>query len=1096
MTRLYRSPFFLLGLVGVSMLVIAGMLLILHPTTSRAAPSTTFTVNSTADTGDAAPGNGTCADSGGQCTLRAAIEEANALANNDTIEFGLSAGSVITVYTNALRLTDQAGVWIDGDINDDGKPDIVLRFGGGGTWSGIGVRSSYNRIEGLAIGGFPVHGIYIEGTAYTATNNTILNNYIGTDLAGTQAVSNTYYGIYVESGAYGAGNNTIQGNLVSGNGQWGIYIENAPNTVVISNQIGTNVAGTAALPNLSSGLAISGALTTTVQANLISGNAGNGIYIQASTNTLILSNTVGLDITGNTLLENQGTAGIYISRDGVATTMRGNVVSGNRSNGIYLGAGTHGTLIAGNKIGTNADGTEGRGNGIDTNRDGIQIKDAFDNTIGGPNPADRNLISHNKRAGVFISGSAAQNNVVQGNYIGTDVTGSADLGNGWNIGTDTGHGGVYIQDGASNNRVEGNLIRYNYIGVRLLGSGTGYTPPQANQILSNTVTSNDAYGIVNQVTHNNTTHLTPADGDNLIAYNTITGTGYPAHTGIGIFNYGASPRILTNTVSNNRTFGIVNRVWFGTDGPANAADDILSVPLIAGNTIDGNGNDGIQSRDTAPLNRYTLGADNTIGNNSGEPDVSQRWFGVVEVLTGTQPITVGLTVTVTRVGGVGQACPAGACVGNVYNGGAWGPAGFVYTDVEKADGTSTWFEIIEYEITWNNQWVTYTPHLARVGGAALGSRSFAFDGVTTTAEISGDVGLPTCIPTGITSDPQHSFCRYQIAQVTVFRPGADSDDDTIPDDVEGTGDTDGDGTPDYLDTDSDNDGIPDETEGTGDTDGDGTPDFQDTDSDDDGIPDATEGTQDSDGDGTPNYQDTDSDDDGIPDETEGGVNDTDGDGTPDYLDPDSDGDGVRDGAEGTGDVDGDGTPNYRDTDSDDDGTPDGDDMDDDGDGISDVDEGLVDQEGTEDDTSIDTDGDGSPDYLDTDSDNDGIPDATEGTQDSDGDSTPDFRDTDSDGDGIPDAAEWDTDQKGSTTDDLCTNYAVDSDGDGILNCQDNDVDGDGIPNYLDPDSDGDGTPDSQESRTDPEPPPFGDPNLPAWLDPVYRIRLPIVLRNF
>ncbi len=84
----------------------------------------------------------------------------------------------------------------------------------------------------------------------------------------------------------------------------------------------------------------------------------------------------------------------------------------------------------------------------------------------------------------------------------------------------------------------------------------------------------------------------------------------------------------------------------------------------------------------------------------------------------------------------------------------------------------------------------------------------------------------------------------------------DSDSDGIADGVEGTGDTDGDGTPDYLDADSDGDGIADSVEGSGDTDGDGTDDYLDEDSDGDGIPDSIEGSGDLDGDGTPDFQDT------------------------------------------------------------------------------------------------------------------------------------------------------------------------------------------------------------------------------------------------
>jgi Cadherin domain/IPTL-CTERM motif/Beta-propeller repeat len=59
----------------------------------------------------------------------------------------------------------------------------------------------------------------------------------------------------------------------------------------------------------------------------------------------------------------------------------------------------------------------------------------------------------------------------------------------------------------------------------------------------------------------------------------------------------------------------------------------------------------------------------------------------------------------------------------------------------------------------------------------------------------------------------------------------DADGDGIEDHVEGTGDRDNDGIPNYLDTDSDGDGVPDSQEGTGDDDGDGIPNYLDDDQD-------------------------------------------------------------------------------------------------------------------------------------------------------------------------------------------------------------------------------------------------------------------------
>jgi hypothetical protein len=96
----------------------------------------------------------------------------------------------------------------------------------------------------------------------------------------------------------------------------------------------------------------------------------------------------------------------------------------------------------------------------------------------------------------------------------------------------------------------------------------------------------------------------------------------------------------------------------------------------------------------------------------------------------------------------------------------------------------------------------------------------------------------------------------------------DSDGDSIPDVVEGFGDTDNDTIPNYLDTDSDGDTIPDAAEGTADPDHDGMPNFLDTDSDGDTLSDAAEGTGDVDLDTIPNYIDADSDNDGVMDSIE------------------------------------------------------------------------------------------------------------------------------------------------------------------------------------------------------------------------------------
>jgi len=337
----------------------------------------------------------------------------------------------------------------------------------------------------------------------------------------------------------------------------------------------------------------------------------------------------------------------------------------------------------------------------------------------------------------------------------------------------------------------------------------------------------------------------------------------------------------------------------------------------------------------------------------------------------------------------------------------------------------------------------------------------------------------------------------------------DADNDNIPDVIEGTVDTDGDGIPNYLDTDSDNDGIPDSAEDTS------LPILTGSDSDGDGIDDAIDAD---------NTGGIDVNANGIDDIFE--PSDFDGDGIPDYLDLDTDADGIPDILEGTGDIDGDGIPNYQDTDSDNDGIPDGventitltltgSDTDVDGiDNAIDVDNtGGLDINGNGIDDAfepIDTDLDSMPDYLDTDGDNDGIPDAIETTDlpplsnsdsdndgiddaidadntggldtngdgiddalapsDSDGDGIPDFQEIDSDADGIPDSIEYNTSGVDSDVDGIDDTFDVDQTG-GIDSNDDGiddaiiapDFDSDGVPNYQDLDSDNDGLTDVIEA---------------------------------
>lgn len=78
------------------------------------ARAASYTVTSTGDAHDARPGDLRCATSGGQCTLRAAIEEANASQGPDIIGFRLENDSTITLRRGQLEIAGAATVTVRG----------------------------------------------------------------------------------------------------------------------------------------------------------------------------------------------------------------------------------------------------------------------------------------------------------------------------------------------------------------------------------------------------------------------------------------------------------------------------------------------------------------------------------------------------------------------------------------------------------------------------------------------------------------------------------------------------------------------------------------------------------------------------------------------------------------------------------------------------------------------------------------------------------------------------------------------------------------------------------------------------------------------
>src|ERR1043166_227079 len=104
------------------------------------------------------------------------------------------------------------------------------------------------------------------------------------------------------------------------------------------------------------------------------------------------------------------------------TTIRGLVI--NRFSGTAIDIeGPGNNVIAGNFIGTDLTGSLSRPNGLE----GVWINGSSANTIGGTNAGDRNVISGNGDAGVYLLN--ANSNTIIGNFVGTTASGAAKLPN-------------------------------------------------------------------------------------------------------------------------------------------------------------------------------------------------------------------------------------------------------------------------------------------------------------------------------------------------------------------------------------------------------------------------------------------------------------------------------------------------------------------------------------------------------------------------------------------------------------------------------------------------------------------------------------------
>jgi hypothetical protein len=294
-----------------------------------------------------------------------------------------------------------------------------------------------------------------------------------------------------------------------------------------------------------------------------------------------------------------------------------------------------GDTVQGVRLGTDASGTLPLGNGLD----GVLIFGTAGNTIGGASPADRNIISANSADGVQIVGATALNNLVQGNLIGTDATGTRALGNQFagvlingapantigglvpgagNVISGNSLPGVEILGAsATHNLLQGNLIGTDTSGTRAIGNVNigvlisnaptntiGGTAPGARNIISGNVAGGSP---ASPETPAETTGagavviLGSLAAGNLVQGNLlgtdITGTSALGNAYDGVSISGAPHNMIGgtaigagNVISGNRFVGV--RI-VGPDASGNVVQGNLIGTDASGTRSLGNGFDGV-----------------------------------------------------------------------------------------------------------------------------------------------------------------------------------------------------------------------------------------------------------------------------------------------------------------------------------------------------------------------------------------------------------------------------------------------------------------------------------------------------------------------
>lgn len=612
----------------------------------------TFTVTTTADSGAG--------------SLRQAIIDASATAGLDNIHFNIAPGGpqVISLASALPSVTDT--VVINGTTQPGFAGTPIVTIDANGVPGDVLLLDTPARstVRGLVI---------VDGTgaaiAVHGAGATIAGNYLGVDASGLVANGNGT-GVYLDETSDGniiGGTAAADRNVISGNEEEGILMAGtagvgaSDDNVVQGNIIGLDATASNALPNFA-GVSVDGGDdnliggTVAGSGNVISGNSW-GIRIASlesaadvATGNLVQGNLIGTNGLGNAARPNSLGIVLFGAR---GTTIGGsvlgarNTISGNRDYGVWMTVRffeipSEDTVVEGNFIGTDSGGTADVGNGAD----GVNFFGAINNAVQG------NVISGNGRYGVgfqnFFGEPITMGNVIRGNRIGTDVTGTAALPND--------DAGVHFQPGngpgINDNTIggtaagDGNTIRFNGgDGITVEGTGGG----NGNRFLGNSIDLNGQLGI--DLEDDGVTPNDPGDPDTGANHR----QNYPLLTSAGV----GAVTIVSGTLNSTpaRTFRVEffgspaadpsgfgeGRIFLGfatvtTDAGGNAAFSASVAPVPLGSAVTATATDNLTS-DTSEFSNAV------VAIVAPTPSLSIGDTTITEPDAGTENATFTVTLT-------------------------------------------------------------------------------------------------------------------------------------------------------------------------------------------------------------------------------------------------------------------------------------------------------------------------------------------------------------------------------------------------------------------------------------------------------------------